>query len=169
VIRTERLLLRLPAPNDDLTDFVGDGQVQPWIGGGPDETPQSVLELWLGRWERNGIGQFVVELDGELIGRVGFIVWDARTWETSTYEIAAAHAETELGWAILSRHWGHGYATEAALAVLRWGREQGHERIVSLIEPRNVRSVRVADKLGAVPEQLVQTEHGPALVWVHTQ
>jgi len=169
VIRTERLLLRLPVPQDDLTEFVRDGQVQQWIGGGVDDTPQTVLERWLGRWERNGIGQFVVDLGGELIGRVGFIVWDARTWETSTYELAGAHAETELGWAILSRHWGRGYATEAARAVLRWGREQAHGRIVSLIEPRNVRSVRVADKLGAVPEQLVQTEHGPTLVWVHTQ
>ena len=100
-------------------------------------------------------------------GRVGFIVWDARTWETSTYELAGAHAETELGWAILSRHWGHGYATEAALAAREWARQRGQERIVSLIEPRNVRSVRVADKLGAVPEQLVQTDHGPTLVWVH--
>ena len=168
MIRTERLILRKPAPDDDLTAFVHDDAVQRWIGSG-SETPQSVLALWLRRWERNGIGQFVVELEGELIGRVGFVIWDALTWEPSTYELAGASAETELGWAILSEHWGRGYATEAARAVLDWGRAGGLERIVSLIEPRNVRSVRVADKLGAVPEQLVQTEHGPTLVWVHAR
>lgn len=169
MIRTERLLLRMPAPDDDLTEFVRDGEVQQWIGGDPDDTPQTVLERWLRRWERNGVGQFVVERDGEFIGRVGFIVWDAQTWLTSTYAFAGEHAETELGWAILSRHWGRGYATESARAVLDWGRARGHERLVSLIEPRNVRSVRVADKLGAVPEQLVETEYGPMLVWVHAR
>lgn len=167
MIRTERLLLRRPTLDDDLTEFVADDAVQRWIGGTAEESPTDVIELWVRRWERDGVGQFVVELDGTFIGRVGFIVWDARTWETSTYELAGEHAETELGWAILSSHWGHGYAVEAARAALDWVRD--HDRIISLIEPRNVRSVRVADKLGAVPEKLVQTHHGPALVWVHSR
>jgi RimJ/RimL family protein N-acetyltransferase len=165
VIETERLLLRKPTLDDDASEFVRDDAVQRWLGGGGDESPRDVLERWVQRWDRNGIGQFIVELDGRFIGRVGFVVWDARTWETSAYDVAGAHAETELGWAILSHEWGHGYAVEAARAALDWARDRG--RIISLIEPRNVRSSRVADKLGATPEQLVQTEHGPTLVWVH--
>jgi RimJ/RimL family protein N-acetyltransferase len=164
VIETERLLLRKPTLDDDVAAFVADEAVQQWIGGGAGETAREVIERWVARWERNGIGQFIVELDGAIIGRVGFIIWDSRTWQTSTYELAGEHAETELGWAILSTHWGHGYAVEAARAVREWA---SRERIVSLIEPRNVRSVRVADKLGAIPERLVQTEHGPTVVWVH--
>ena len=74
----------------------------------------------------------------------------------------------ELGWALARAAWGHGYATEAARAVRAWAyAERGVERLISLIDPRNVRSVRVADKLGAEPERLVSTHHGPALVWVH--
>lgn len=165
MIETARLVLRKPAIDDDVTEFVRDEAVQRWLGAGGDESPQDVLARWIRRWETNGIGQFVVELEGRIIGRVGFIVWDARTWETSTYELAGRHAETELGWAILSSHWGHGYAGEAARAALDWALDR--PRIVSLIDPRNVRSIRVADKLGARPEQLVQTEHGPAVVWVH--
>ena len=60
-----------------------------------------MLERWVRRWEVNGIGQFIVELGSEPIGRVGFVVWDNRTWDTSTYDLAGDHAETELGWAIL--------------------------------------------------------------------
>jgi RimJ/RimL family protein N-acetyltransferase len=163
LLETERLLLREPRPGDDLTEFVADEEVQSWIGG-PDD-PRELIDRWIGRWERNGVGQFVVELDGRFIGRVGFIVWDSRTWETSTYEIAGAHAETELGWAILSSHWGKGYATEAALAAREWIER---ERIISLIHPANVRSQRVAEKLGARIEQRVETHDGtPADVWVH--
>jgi RimJ/RimL family protein N-acetyltransferase len=162
VIETERLLLRKPRRDDDLTEFVADEHVQSWIGG-PDD-PAELIDRWIARWERNGIGQFVVELDGLLIGRVGFIVWDSRTWETSAYALAGTHAETELGWAILSAHWGNGYATEAALAAREWIQRK---RIISLIDPANVRSIRVAEKLGARRTERVQTPHAEADVWVH--
>ena len=163
MIETERLVLRKPTLDDDVSAFVADPDVRRWTGGG-NETSHEVIERWVRRWERNGIGQFVVELDGLFIGRVGFIVWDSRTWETSAYDLAGDHAETELGWGILSAHRGHGYAVEAARAARDWA---ARDRIVSLIDPRNVRSIRVADKLGAVPEQLVHTAAGPTLVWVH--
>lgn len=164
MIETERLVLRKPRLDDDLTEFVADEDVQRWIGG-PDDAA-IVLERWLRRWERNGVGQFIVELDERFIGRVGFLVWDSRTWETSTYELAGDHAETELGWAILSSHWGHGYATEAARAAREWIER---DRIISLINPENTRSQRVALKLGAQVEQRVETLEGPAEVWVHPQ
>jgi len=163
LIQTERLLLRKPRLDDDLTEFVADAEVQRWIGGAT-ESPRDVIERWVRRWERNGVGQFIVELNGVFIGRVGFLVWDSRTWETSTYELAGERAETELGWAILSAYWGEGYATEAALAARDWIER---ERIVSLIHPSNVRSQRVAEKLGARIEQRVETGEAPADVWVH--
>ena len=163
MLRTERLVLRLPRPDDDLTAFVADDEIQRWIGPA-DRTPVELLELWMRRWERDGVGPFVVELDGAMIGRAGFLVWDAGTWQTSSYELAGERAETELGWAILSSHWGHGYATEAALAARDW---LERDRIISLVNPENVRSQRVAEKLGAVRTDRIETDHGPADVWVH--
>lgn len=160
---TERLVLRRPRLDDDLAEFLADQDVQRWIGGA-DESPGEVLERWLRRWDVNGVGQFIVELDGALIGRVGFVVWDSRTWETSTYDDAGEHAETELGWAILSSHWGKGYATEAARAACDW---IGRRRLISLIHPENVRSQRVAEKLGARIEKRVDTPDSAADVWVH--
>ena len=171
-LETERLVLRRPEPGDvdDMVEFVGDDEVMRPIGGeaGGRDSAVEHVERWRARWERNGVGPFAVVLDGRAIGRVGLLVWDRRTWETSTYDLAGEHAETELGWALTRRYWGHGYATEAARAVREWAyAERGLDRIVSFVAPENVRSIRVAVKLGATPEQLVQTPHGPAIVWVH--
>ncbi|HKT45606.1 MAG TPA: GNAT family N-acetyltransferase [Gaiellaceae bacterium] len=162
-IVTERLVLRVPTRDDDLSEFVADDDVQVWVDG-LGEDPADVIERWVRRWERDGIGPFAVELDGRLIGRVGFSVRDSRTWETSSFELAGEHVEVELGWAILSEHWGRGYATEAARAARAW---LGRERLISMINPENGRSIRVAEKLGARRTERVETPHGPAEVWVH--
>ncbi len=165
-------MLRKPRLDDvdEVLAFVGDIEVMRWIGGdaGGRETAIESVERWIARWEANGVGQFVVVHEGRVIGRVGLLVWDAHSWETSTYERAGERAVTELGWALASSYWGQGLATEAARAVRAWAyTERDVERLISLIDPRNIRSIRVADKLGAVPEALVTTDHGPALVWVH--
>lgn len=45
--------------------------------------------------------------------------------------------------------WGRSLATEGATAALRYGFEEiGLERIISIIQPANVASVRVAEKVG---------------------
>ena len=165
MIETERLRLRKPTADEDVTAFVADDDVQRWIGG--PEDPAVLVARWLRRWERNGMGPFVVELDGEFIGRVGFVVWDGLTWEPSSLDLAGEHAEVELGWAILSPYWGHGYATEASRAARDW---LGPRRTISLIRPDNLRSQRVAEKLGATPGETVDVpDGGPHVVWVHPQ
>jgi RimJ/RimL family protein N-acetyltransferase len=172
VIETDRLFIRKPRLDDadDLLAYVGDPDVMRWVGGAAGDRTLAIatVEKWLARWERDDIGHFSIELDGRVIGRVGFVVWDSRTWEVSSYADAGEHAETELGWTLARSHWGYGYATEAARGARSWGyREQGLERLISLIDPRNVRSIRVADKLGAAAEALVAGPGGAANVWVH--
>jgi RimJ/RimL family protein N-acetyltransferase len=172
-IETERLLLRLPRLEDAdaLLDFVGDGEVMRWIGSEPGgiDVAEEHLERWVKRWETNGLGPFLVvrSEDGAVLGRVGPLVWNSRTWETSTLAAAGDDAVVELGWAIGRAHWGNGYATEAARAARQWIYDaRGVERLISLIDPANTRSIRVAEKLGAEPGERVQTT-GPATVWLH--
>ena len=56
---------------------------------------------------------------------------------------------TEVGWRLAARHWGHGYATEAASASLSYGfGEAGLSEIVSTTAVVNVRSQRVMRRLG---------------------
>jgi RimJ/RimL family protein N-acetyltransferase len=119
---------------------------------------------WLHRWRDNGIGPFIVERDGRVLGRVGYLIWDRATWQISRYA-EAAEPETELGWTLAQEHWGHGYATEAARAARDWANV---ERLISLINPQNVRSMRVAEKLGAQPTETVTLrDESPAVVWLH--
>jgi RimJ/RimL family protein N-acetyltransferase len=172
VIETERLLLRKPTLEDaDLAaEMLGDAETMRWLGGEvvPRKDVPSVIERWIGRWERNGVGYFVVLLDGSMIGRVGLNVWDLAAGDTSTYELAGERAETELAWGLASRYWGRGYATEAAHAVREWARrERGVTRLVSMIEPANLASAQVAERLGARIEARAESVYGPMDLWVH--
>ena len=55
----------------------------------------------------------------------------------------------ELGWTVFSEHRRHGYATETALRLMDWARdEHGVRRFISSTTPDNVPSLRVHEKLG---------------------
>lgn len=173
-IETERLLLRLPQIDDAeaLLDFIGDAAVMRPLASEPGGIDVAIehLERWVKRWEANGMGPFLVirREDDRVLGRVGPLVWNSRIWETSSLADAGDDAAVELGWAIGREHWGHGYATEAARAVRQWVYDaQRVERLISLIDPANARSVRVAEKLDAEPTDTVRTPGGPAIIWVH--
>jgi len=56
---------------------------------------------------------------------------------------------TDLGYRLLKRHWGKGYATESAKASLDYGFHQlGLDKIVGRAMKENVASINVFDKLG---------------------
>jgi len=173
VIETERLLLRKPRLDDaaDLAVAYGDPETVRYIGDGSTATREQVeqgIRFWLERWEKNGLGLFAMESreSGRVIGRSGFLVWDTATWETSSFAEAGERAEVELGWMVARKHWGQGYATEAALALRDWGiAERGLTRLVSLIRPGNGRSVRVAEKIGERYEREILPGGLPAMLY----
>ena len=67
--------------------------------------------------------------------------------------------EVEVGYRLARAHWGKGYATEAATAVKDWAFcDRKMERLIALIDPQNVASIRVAEKLGMVHEAEVMLE-----------
>jgi RimJ/RimL family protein N-acetyltransferase len=149
VIETERLVLRKPRL-EDAADFAvayADPEVMRFMGDGSTATLAEVekgIEQWLERWESWGLSLCSLERrdDGRVIGRAGFLLWDPETWQVPG-------DETEIGWLVAREHWGKGYATEAALALRDWAFEdQGLTRLISLINHENVRSIRVAEKLG---------------------
>jgi RimJ/RimL family protein N-acetyltransferase len=160
LLRTERLLLRKPTLDDaERAGWLTDPDVMRWLGG--IDPPAEVVRRWVEDWDVYPVGKFIVERDGAVIGRVGFNFYDPVRWARST----APDAVPELGWALARAHWGHGYATEAAAAVRDWF---GGSRVISLIAPDNLRSQRVAGRLGAVPtESVTLSDSSEAVVWLH--
>jgi len=175
VIETERLLLRPPEVGDEdaVFRFVSDPEVMRWIGNdGQTGTYADAVEriaLYCRAWELDGFGHFMVvrKASGDTIGRVGLLVWDPQTWQHGTRSEIGDRAEVELGWSLERAAWGHGYATEAATAVGDWA--FGHvpaSRLISLIHPENVRSLRVAQKIGSRYQHDVVVHHGAtAQLW----
>lgn len=175
MIGTERLILRRPvlADAEPFAALFTDPVAMEFIGGVHPETsddPEFPVRRWLERWEANGVGPLIAERreDGVVVGRAGLHIWDTSTWTPASCESAGEHAQPELGWALIPAHWGHGYATEAARAVRDWAFGLGVERLISVIAPANVRSQRVAERLGCTPGETVTLfDSGPAVVWEH--
>ena len=68
-------------------------------------------------------------------------------------------AEIEIGYRLIRKYWGSGYATEAATAVRDYAFiELKLTRLVALIEPINQRSIGVARKIGMAYEKDIMLE-----------
>jgi RimJ/RimL family protein N-acetyltransferase len=96
------------------------------------------IAMMIGHWHLRGYGPWAVseKSSGQVIGRVG--LWNPEGWPG-----------IELGWIIRRSHWDHGFATEASRAALEWAWENvDTDHIISVIQPGNVRSIRVAEKIG---------------------
>jgi RimJ/RimL family protein N-acetyltransferase len=62
--------------------------------------------------------------------------------------------EVEIGYLFLRKLWGQGLATEAARACRDYAVNRlGHTRLISLIDPGNLASRRVAEKVGMSREK----------------
>ena len=73
-------------------------------------------------------------------------------------EVAKTLGLTDVGFALLPEHWRHGYAFEAARAVMEYGRsELAVDRIVGLTSKDNTASIRVLEKLGLAFERTITT------------
>lgn len=141
-IETERLILRAPtlADFEAYADFYASDR-SVWEDGPLDRAPAwrdfaSSVALWHFR----GYGSFAIEdrATGRYVGETGI-------FQPAHYPLP------ELGWMVVPEAEGRGIAYEAALAARDWAwRARGLDRLVNYIDPGNVRSIRLAERLGAV-------------------
>jgi RimJ/RimL family protein N-acetyltransferase len=76
--------------------------------------------------------------------------------------------EKELGWLVYEGHEGQGYATEGAAALRDWAfATLGLRSLVSYMDPENTGSIRVAQRLGAVPDPHAPRQDPEDLVFRH--
>ena len=138
---TERLVLR-PFEDADLDDYAAitaDPTVQRWVGGplGRDDTWRQIA-LFRGHEVLRGwtLHAVVERSSGRVVGRCG--LWRPEGWPG-----------VEIGWLLARDVWGHGYATEAATA---WRDHAfgglGIPELISIIDPENAASIRVAERIG---------------------
>ncbi len=173
-----RLRLRTPSSRDaeSLYDLFADAEVMHGLNRKPIsaiEEARAMIEGAVRSWDTDGLGPFILETastDRHVVGWAGLMIFDTRDWTPSTWANARSHAQPELGWALIRAHWGNGYATNAAAAIRDWSYEsRAIERLVSLISPNNVRSQRVAKRLGAIAAEVVTPAHTErqTVVWEH--
>jgi RimJ/RimL family protein N-acetyltransferase len=123
-----------------------DPAVTRFIGGRPlsEEEAWTKFLRYAGHWSLMGFGYWAVEelQGGAFVGEVGFADWK-REIEPSLRGVP------ELGWVLVSRAHGRGYATEAVRAALDWGRARlSSPSTACIIHPANLASIRVAEKCG---------------------
>ncbi len=75
---------------------------------------------------------------------------------------------TEVGWRLGPEFWGYGYATEGAMAALRFGFDTlGLDQIVSFTTASNMPSRRVMERIGMMHDPGDDFDH-PSLAVGHT-
>ncbi|HEX7186102.1 MAG TPA: GNAT family N-acetyltransferase [Thermoanaerobaculia bacterium] len=152
ILETQRLRLR-PFRRSDLDDYAelyADPEILRYLGAGTEPWDRGRagrhLAFVLGHWQLEGCGEWAMEHreTGAFVGVVGFSAPEG--WPG-----------LELAWILARRYWGHGYATEGALAALRCAFLDWHkERVISLIHPENRASIRVAERLGETLQDRIE-------------
>jgi RimJ/RimL family protein N-acetyltransferase len=145
-ITTERLILR-DWRDDDLQPWAkinADPAVHEFLGPVWDEARAAAsMKHYQEEYRRNGFGFWAVEVraTGRLIGMTGLDVVDEEV----------AFDGVEIGWRLGRESWGHGYATEAARAVLDFGfTTAGLDEIFAITMQGNERSQAVMRRIGMV-------------------
>lgn len=158
-LTTDRLLLRM-LEQSDFEEYAAI-HTDPEVTRFTTRTHLDRAEAWrhlakiVGHWHLRGFGMWgVFEREGgRLAGRVGF--HQPEGWPGF-----------ELGWTMGRVSWGKGYAPEAARACLDYAFDvMKREHVISLIDPNNIASIRVAEKIGETVEGETEIEGHRVLIY----
>ena len=141
-VTTKRLLLRPWRRKDrpTLEKMCRDEDMMQYVTKGRPMTDQEIKALF--KRQKKHLRQHqvcffamqLIETD-EVIGLAGLQPLD--------------NGDFEIGWWVWKDYWGHGYATEAATALVDYARsELKLDKIAAIIDPENNASIGVAEKLG---------------------
>src|SRR5579862_1961477 len=174
-IESERLIFRRieQADFEFFARIHADPIVARYLGNGRPRSIQetrALLETFCETYKIFELGPLAVlrKSDGVLIGRCGLSdmalevntssgtlprVWYQRSQVPSGTNVIF---EQELGYTFDRKYWGQGYASEAAARVFEYASStMPLRRIVSVIHPDNVPSIKIAKKCGARQENNV--------------
>ena len=154
-LATDRLILRPPVPEDLpwVLEQMNTLAVLRHLGGvRPDDAVAESLADDIAAFHTGGHQRWTVwlrdgpEQAGARVGRVG--LFHLR----SPAAPEALRGQREIGWTFAQSHWGRGYATEAARAVLGYAfGVLGLPTIFSQTSESNAASTRMMQRLGFTP------------------
>lgn len=161
--RSERLFLR-PAFQEDcgaILAGIGDESIVRNLARAPWPYTSDDARSFAALPQNPRLPHFLVTLPGAgVIGAAGLGTQDGD-------RVTELGAEPEIGYWIAREHWGRGYATEAARAVLRIAHTLGHRRIVAGHFVDNPASGKVLCKIGFLPTGHIAKRHSHARgAWV---
>jgi RimJ/RimL family protein N-acetyltransferase len=149
-LATPRLVLRefMTADVDALEGILGDPVAMQYY---PAPFDRKGVEEWIernrNRYRGEGFGLWAMLLraTNEVIGDCGCFLQDVD-----------GRDDIEIGYHVRRDLWGNGYATEAAQACMQYAfTKLGVGRVISLIRPENLQSIRVAEKNGLTCEKII--------------
>ncbi|MFZ0707475.1 MAG: GNAT family N-acetyltransferase [Candidatus Korobacteraceae bacterium] len=131
-------------------------------------TPFNEEETWarllryVGHWALLGYGFWVVEdkQTGEFLGEAGFLNFHRDTDPPRVINIP------EAGWAFRADAHGRGYASETMAALVAWGDTRFDTPTACIIEEKNGASIRVAEKNGYRPRQVITYRGEEVMMYV---
>ena len=153
ILETKRLILQVPQLSDldHLIALRTDPQVMRCLGGfgepfgsGKIQDVKEIeyqLSLAQDYYDTYGLGFFCAfeKTTGDFIGQAGLFHVCFNTKQP----------DIELAYRLHKKHWGKGYATELALALIDWGLHQYKlPKIIAAVHPGNKRSIAVLEKSG---------------------
>lgn len=144
--QTERLEFRLLKQSDFETwlPFFENKDVAIFLAMDPTKSKRELCEFWFekvfNRYENDlgGMNVLIEKATGHFIGQCGLLVQeiDGKT-------------RLEVGYSILPKYCGKGFASEAAIKCKEFAFENNFsESIISMIHPYNIASVKVAIRNG---------------------
>ena len=165
ILETERLLLRSLElyDLDDLAALYKGPELRTFFPDGTLNRNQTQEELeWIidVYYAKYGFGLWATihKPTNVFIGRCGLLPWKIE-----------GQQEVELAYLLNKKYWGQGLATEAALAIREYAfKNLQLSRLISLIDPNNAASIRVAEKTGMTLEQSLDGINGdgiPTLIY----
>jgi RimJ/RimL family protein N-acetyltransferase len=153
-LATERLILRqwIESDADDYCELVAersDGELSV-------EDARERLAGLISASADTGLSTLPVHrrVEGDFIGYCGLVIG------RSTID------EPEIAYELLQRVHGHGYATEAARAVLDAAISTGRKRLWATVGAWNAPSLRVLEKLGFERDHVAQVDGKGQVVWL---
>lgn len=147
MIESDRMMMHKLKPEDlaDLSFLADDEVMYAWNGGFSEEGVKEWLTKTLRRYEENGCGHLLAvdKNTGETIGAIGLVF---------TRDLNGCD-DWEVAYILKKEFWGKGYASEGAVACIKYARDVfGADRVVIQMRSTNAASEAVAKRLGLTCE-----------------